>query len=92
MLTLTIMMETVVQTLLNFPAQEYLAIKVRQVVCPQHERPRYRIKYHTLYLTKKSRVLLLSNYQDYWYCLMNTVSLLSKFRDYCYCIICGTIA
>lgn len=32
------MMETVVQTLLNFPAQEHLAIKVRQVVCPQHKR------------------------------------------------------
>ena len=46
------------------------------------ERPRYRIKYRTLYLAKKIRVSFLSNFLDYWYCLIKWVSLLSKFRDY----------
>ena len=30
------------------------------------ERPRYRIKSGTLHLAKKNRVLLLSNFLDYW--------------------------
>ena len=59
MLTLTIMMETVVQTLLNFPAQEHLAIKVRQVVCPQHKRNKTK-KYFCMETQKRSHIKILT--------------------------------